>query len=284
MSRLRTAYQFSRRYTGRVKAVILDWSGTTADKYVIAPAVVFAHVFEKAGVPISMSEAREPMGIRKDLHIATICNNPSVRQRWFNAKGRYPNQGDVEEMYKNYIPAQLECLPKYTDLIPGAAKSIKTLRDGYGIKVGSTTGFSRPMVDILVEGARKQGLDFDATVAGDEVINGSRPKPFMIYKNMDLMNVHPIQSVIKVDDTTSGVGEALEAGCWGVGVARYSNYMDINSFEEEENYTREEIEARTEKSKQKLRETGVHYVIDSIAELPAVVEDINERLARGEQP
>lgn len=284
MSRLGAAYQFSRRYTGKVKAVILDWSGTTADKYVIAPARVFAEVFEREGVPISMSEAREPMGMRKDLHIATICNNPTIRQRWFDAKGRYPNQNDVNEMYKNFIPAQLKCLPNYTDLIPGAAESIKILRKEYGIKVGSTTGFIRSMVDILVEGAKKQGLEFDATVAGDEVINGSRPKPFMIYRNMDLMNVHPIQSVIKVDDTVSGVGEALEAGCWGVGVARYSNYMDINSFEEEKSFSAEEIEERTEKSREKLRKTGVHFVIDSIADLPAVVEEVNERLSRGEHP
>ena len=32
---------------GGLKAAILDWSGTTADKYVIAPAVVFVEVFKK---------------------------------------------------------------------------------------------------------------------------------------------------------------------------------------------------------------------------------------------
>ena len=42
---------------------------TTADKYVIAPAVVFQDVFHKHGVPITMAEARLPMGLRKDLHI-----------------------------------------------------------------------------------------------------------------------------------------------------------------------------------------------------------------------
>ncbi len=56
----------------------------------------------------------------------------------------------------------------------------------------------------------------------------------MVYKNMDILDVHPIQAVVKVDDTVSGVGEALEAGCWGVGVARYSNYMDVDSLEEED--------------------------------------------------
>ena len=75
--------------------------------------------------------------------------------------------------------------------------------------LGSSTGFVRSMVDILEKDAEKQGYSPDASVAGDEVINGARPKPFMVYRNLDLMNVHPIQSVVKVDDTISGVGEAL---------------------------------------------------------------------------
>ena len=40
-------FRFVRSYVGQVKAAILDWSGTTADKYVLAPAVVFVDVFEK---------------------------------------------------------------------------------------------------------------------------------------------------------------------------------------------------------------------------------------------
>ena len=32
---------YRREYRGQVKAVILDWSGTTVDAYVMAPAVVF---------------------------------------------------------------------------------------------------------------------------------------------------------------------------------------------------------------------------------------------------
>eukprot|EP01084_Bolivina_argentea_P199617 341534_1 len=59
-------------FRGPLKAAILDWSGTTADAHVIAPAVVFHEVFTKHGVPITMKQARLPMGLRKDLHIAQI--------------------------------------------------------------------------------------------------------------------------------------------------------------------------------------------------------------------
>ena len=277
-------YVYTRSYRGKVKAVILDWSGTTADAYVIAPAVVFVECFRIQEVVISMAEARGPMGLRKDLHIKELTKVPEIRERWKSVHGKYPDQSDVDRMFKDFVPLQLDCLRKYTALLPGIAEAVRTLQKEYGIKIGSTTGFLRSMVDILEEDAAKQGYVPDASVAGDEVENGARPKPFMVYKNLDKLNVHPIQSVIKVDDTVSGVGEALEAGCWGVGVARYSNYMDIDSIEQAEKMPEEEIRMRLEKTREILVKSGAHYVIDSIVDLPRVVDEINARLARGERP
>ncbi len=186
-------------------------------------------------------------------------------------------------MFADFVPMQLECLRQYTGLLPGAAEATKKLQD-QGIKIGSTTGFVRVMVDIFEEEAKKQGYVPDASVAGDEVLNGARPKPFMVYKNLDLLDAHPIQSVVKVDDTISGIGEALEAGCWGVGVSLYSNYMEIDSLEQAEQLPAEEIERRHELTREILRKAGAHYVVDTMVELPDVIEHINERLARGEKP
>lgn len=276
-------YVFTRSYRGRVKAVILDWSGTTADAYVIAPAVVFVEVFKKQGVEISMTEARGPMGLRKDLHIKALTEVPEIRERWRQIHDRYPEQADVDRMFADFVPLQLECLRQYTDLLPGVAETTQALQQ-QGIKIGSTTGFVRSMVDILEAEAKKQGYVPDASIAGDEVVHGARPKPFMVYRNLDLLDVHPIQSVVKVDDTTSGVGEALEAGCWGVGVARYSNYMNIDSLEQAKAIPDGEIERRVGQTREILRRAGAHYVIDSIVELPEVIQDINSRLARGEKP
>ena len=88
------------------------------------------------------------------------------------------------------------------------------------------------MVDILEEDAKTQGYLPDASVAGDEVEHGARPKPFMLYRNLDLLDVHPIQSVIKVDDTISGVGEALEAcgyaGESPVGEPRLDSFFELH--------------------------------------------------------
>ena len=276
-------FVYERTYRGKVKALVLDWSGTVADAYVLAPAVVFTEVFKKHGVEISMFEARGPMGLRKDLHIKALTEVPELRHRWKELKGKDPDQGDVDAMFADFVPMQLDCLRQYTDLLPGVAEVIQRLQK-QGIKIGSTTGFVRSMVDILEGDAKKQGYVPDASVAGDEVEHGARPKPFMVYKNLDMMDVHPIQSVIKVDDTVSGIGEALEAGCWGVGVSRYSNYMDVDSLAQAESLSDEDMARRLDHTNEILQKAGAHYVIDSLTDIEPVIEDVNRRLARGERP
>ena len=235
------------------------------------------------GVEISMLEARGPMGLRKDLHIQKLTEDPVIAERWKSIKGKYPDQADVDAMFADFVPAQLDCLRIYTALLPGVKEVCLDLQK-QGIKIGASTGFIRSMVDILHEDCIKQGLTLDATVAGDEVVNGARPSPHMVYKNLDLMGIDQIQSVVKVDDTASGVGEALNAGCWGVGVVRYSNYMNINSIEEALELSDTEIARRMENTRDILLKTGAHYVIDSLVDIPAVIDDINARLARGEKP
>ncbi len=281
---LRSDYVYTRSYRGKVKAVILDWSGTTADAYVLAPAVVFVEVFKKHGVDISMPEARGPMGLRKDLHIKALTEVPEIRERWKGIHDKYPAQDDVDRMFADFVPMQLACLRQYTGLLPGVAETTQRLQKDYGIKIGSSTGFVRSMVDILEEDAKKQGYVPDASVAGDEVEHGARPKPFMVYRNLDMLDVSPIQSVVKVDDTVSGVGEALEAGCWGVGIARYSNYMNVDSLEQVERLPEAELQRRLAQTREILRKAGAHYVIDDFSQLPEVIDDVNERLARGEKP
>ncbi|MCY4034582.1 MAG: phosphonoacetaldehyde hydrolase [Hyphomicrobiales bacterium] len=270
-------------YRGGVRGVVLDWSGTTVDAYVLAPAKVFVEVFRKHGVVISMSEARAPMGLRKDLHIAALLEEPGIRARWHEAHGREPTGDDVARMYSDFVPMQLACLREHAGLLPGAAETVRDLQ-ARGVKVGCTTGFTRAMVDILEEETAKHGYVLDASVAGDEVANGVRPRPFMLYRNLELMDVHPICSVVKVDDTTSGIGEALEAGCWGVGVARYSNYMDVDSLEQANGLPEGEIAERIETARGILKNAGAHYVVDSLANLPEVIEDIEAKLSRGENP
>ena len=280
-------------YRGKVQAVILDWSGTTADIHVIAPAKVFFDVFEKHDVPITMAQARLPMGLRKDLHIAKILEIPEVRTLWQKVKGEDPlestglaKQSIVDTLFADFVPMQIACLSDYTTLIEGVADVTKHMQETMGLKLGGTTGFTKLMVDVLSADTKKQGYNPDTTVAGDEVANnmGFRPAPFMVYENLVRLGVYPIQAVVKVDDTIGGVGEGRTAGCWSVAVRKYSNYTDVDTVEEWNNMSQAEQNERIQRSDDKLRTSGAHYIIDTITDLPTVIEDINRRLANGERP
>ena len=85
----------------------MDWAGTVLDCGVYAPAVVFVEVFKNEGVPITMDEAREPMGAHKKVHIRKITHQESVRQRWFEKFGKHPDEEDVERMFQNFVPMQV---------------------------------------------------------------------------------------------------------------------------------------------------------------------------------
>jgi len=271
------------RYNGPVKAVILDWSGTLLDAGVLAPAVVFVDVFKKFGINITMLEARIPMGLRKDLHIGALLKLESVRIQWFVKYGSYPDENTQNIMFKEFVPMQLSCLHQYSTIIPGADTTVQYLRKN-GIKTGLTTGFTKEMSDVLREEAKKQGVDLDTTVAGDEVVHGARPSPFMVYKNLDNLGIYPIQAVVKVDDTVTGVGEGLNAGCWTVGLCRWSNYTNYDSLEQMNTASQQEIEQRSKEARKILKNSGAHYIIEDISELPEVIECINTNLSQDVSP
>jgi len=267
--------------------VMLDCSGTTMDRYVDAPAIVFVEVFRKYGLEISMDEARKPMGLRKDLHIRAVTEIPSVRERFTAKFGREPTQADVDRMFAVFVPTQIDLLKSgnYHELLPGTAEVVRKMQQD-GIRIGVTTGFTRGMLDILLAGGARQGFNPDVACAGDEV-EMPRPTAYMVIKNLERLGVlnlrNAMRRTIKVDDTVSGAGEGAPL-CWRVGVSKWSNYV-VDSWAMARSLSPEQLAARERASKEKLiTESGAHYVIDDLRDLPAVIAEINQRLARGESP
>jgi phosphonoacetaldehyde hydrolase len=270
-----------------VAYLMLDCSGTTMDRYVDAPAIVFVEVFKRYGLEITMPEARGPMGLRKDLHIKAITQIPSVRKRFIEKFGREPGQGDVDAMFAVFVPTQLALLRNgaYHTLLPGVSELCKGWQR-QGIKIGVTTGFTRDMLDLLLAGAATQGFVPDTHCAGDEV-ELPRPTAYMVIKNLERMGVYNLENAlhrtIKVDDTVAGAGEGAPL-CWRVGVSKWSNYI-ADSWDAVRAMSAAELAAREQASKEKLvNESGAHYVIDDLQALPAVIADVNKRLADGERP
>ncbi len=202
-------FYYQRSYRGPLKAILLDWAGTTMDYGCYAPAVVFSEVYKRQGVPISMDEARAPMGAHKKVHIRKISQSAAVSQRWQDAHSRQPNEADVEAMFQEFVPLQLNVLADYADLIPGTLEAVADFRQR-GLKIGSTTGYTGDMMKLLLSEARKRGYEPDSTVCATDVPAG-RPEPWMCVQNAMNLGVYPMEAIVKVDDTLPGIEELVIA-------------------------------------------------------------------------
>ena len=274
-------FTYTRAYRGPIRAVILDWAGTTIDFGCMAPAVVFQKVYDKAGVPISMEEARVPMGAHKKVHIGLIAQILSVRRRWVDTHSAEPTDKDVDTMFEDFVPMQEACLSDYSTLIPGTLEVVAECRKR-GYKIGSTSGYLPGMLAINQADGEKQGYKPDATFGAGDVPRG-RPFGHMVLRNILEMDVSPVQSVVKVDDTLTGIEEGLNAGGWGVGLAISGNEVGVQL--DEWNAMPEDVkQAHRDRIYPTMYQRGAHYVIDSIADLVPVLDDIEMRLKRGEKP
>jgi len=269
-------------YRGGVKACIFDWAGTVCDAGVFAPVLSFQKAFEDEGVPITAEEVRAPMGVHKRLHIQAITRNPEVSRRWTEKHGSAPTDDDVQRMYTNYLKLQIQLLPTNSKMIKGVPQTMQRLREEFGCKIGSSTGYTSEIMQKLKPLAAGEGYTPDSYVTSDLVTTG-RPSPNMIYLNMINMDIWPAQAVVKVDDTTSGIEAGLIAGCWTVGVAKTGNYVGMTE-QEMEKCDQEVLAAKIEKARNILYKGGAHFVIDTTNELPDVIAEINRRMEMGIKP
>ncbi len=274
-------FVFRRSYRGPLKAVILDWAGTTMDYGCFAPAVVFVEVYKRKDVPISVEQARIPMGAHKKVHIREISQLEDVVARWEAFHGRKPSEDDVDAMFQDFVPLQLQCLADYADLIPGTLEAVARFRER-GLEVGSSTGYMREMTELLLEEARKRGYEPDASVCASDVPAG-RPQPWMCLENAKKLGVYPMESIVKIGDTLPDIWEGLNAGMWTIGLAKTGNEMGLTEREIDEL----ELETRARRLKRaydRMAQAGAHYVVDGIGDVEPALDEIQARVSRGEKP
>ncbi len=274
-------FNYHRTYRGLVKAVILDWAGTTVDYGSFAPTAVFLRLFEQENVKITAADARSGMGLMKKDHLRTILARPAVAEAWQAAHGAPASQKDIDALFEAFVPMQLSVLTEYAEPIPGTFDTVKELHSRK-ILVGSTTGYIRSMMDILAPKAKENGYDPDCIICPDEVPAG-RPYPWMCYQNAMKLGVYPLQALVKVGDTLPDIEEGLNAGMWTVGISLTGNLIGMSEAEVQA-LPEQERKSANQKSAAQLFQAGAHYVIDGIWDLPRIIDEINERISRGERP
>jgi phosphonoacetaldehyde hydrolase len=268
-------------YSGPVKAVIFDWAGTTVDHGSLAPVRVLQQVFARRGVPISEDDARRDMGILKKDHLRKILLQPSVAAQWHKATRHAAGEADVDSLFADFVPLQLECIVAHSNVIDGVAETTARLRRR-GIKIGSTTGYTRAMLDLIFGPAARQRYLPDCSVTPDEVGAG-RPFPWMILANAIRLQVEPLAAIVKIGDTVVDIEEGLRAGVWTIGVARTGNLIGLSS-EDFAALPSAEKASRLERARAQLIAAGAHLVIDTVADCEPALDAIESRLHNGERP
>lgn len=257
----------------KIEAVIFDWAGTTVDYGCFAPVQAFIEVFHEFGMDVTMEETRKPMGMLKRDHIQTMLAMPRIHDLWLQAHGHEIRDEDIDAMHDIFTEKLMSILDQFAEPKPYVIKTIELLKS-MGIKIGSTTGYTDQMMDIVVRIAKEQGYSPDYWVTPNSVGNFGRPYPYMIFENMKQLQVSDVHAVLKVGDTISDIQEGKAAGVLTVGILEGSSLMGLTQQE----YERMDI------SKQQVlcqclsdeyREAGADYILKNMRELPALIRKLN---------
>ncbi len=265
----------------RVEAVIFDWAGTTVDCGSLAPVRAILKLFEIQGIALGEADARRDMGLFKRDHIRQVLTLPEVRRAWCEHHRRAPEETDVSRLFSEFGPIQHAILEERAEVIGGVAALAGRLA-GRGLKLGSTTGYTRPMLEALLARAAAQGYRPDLSLCPDDV-GGGRPHPWMCFRIAIDFRLTSTAAAIKAGDTVSDIEEARNAGMWAVGVAATGNEVGLSEADLAA-LRPEERARRVEKARYRLRAAGAHFVIDSVAELEPVIDEVDRRLLTGERP
>jgi len=270
-----------RRPLGPLQAVIFDWAGTLLDYGSRAPVLAVMSVFRSFDVPVTTEEARGPMGMAKRDHLRTMLEMPRIGAKWREMHGAPADEQAIDRLYARFLETQVSFLADHATLIPGALEAVADCRRR-GMKIGSTTGYTRELMEVIVPAAQRQGLEVDAMYCASDFAAG-RPAPWMSFENARVLGVFPMSAIVKVDDTTVGVEEGLNAGMWSVGLAKSGNMIGLSEAELASLEPAEQT-ALLASARARMAASGAHFVIDSVAELPAVLDRIDALLAESQTP
>jgi len=264
-----------------LEAVIFDWAGTIVDHGSLAPVRAMTELFARHGVALSDADMRRDMGLFKRDHIRKILATPAIEACWRSTTGKQPAEADVDSLFSEFIELQMKVLRDHATLISGVAHLAENLRRN-GFKIGTTTGYTRPMLDLLLASADEQGFRPDLALCPDDT-GGGRPHPWMCLQIALAFRLPATAAAVKIGDTPSDIMEGLNAGMWTIGITATGNQIGL-SAQEFARLSREDRDRRLGRAGAVLGAAGAHYVIESAPLCEPVLEQIGARIAAGERP
>jgi len=264
-----------------IRACIFDLGGTLVDRYSLVPLLALKKTFEKYNIDVEEKLLIKDMGKHKLNHIQDILNYDEIKKQ-----ENYHTLNDMK-LYNDFKKIQLNKTKKYMNVLSETKNCINYLQEN-NIKCGVTTGFHKEQVNLVKNLLESKNVYLDNYISSTCLDKPSRPYPYMIEENMKQFKIDDPHHVIKIDDTCVGIKEGLNAKCWTVGVARWSVNMDVYNMIEadkiDDYYTMcEDIywstilkDSKLKESKKKLKDSGAHFVIDTLDDLKNIIVKINK--------
>ena len=264
-----------------IAMAVFDWAGTAVDHGSLAPVRTLQKVFARHGLDVADAVIRRDMGLAKRDHIRKLLRESEVAELWRASSRPAATETDVETLYADFIPLQTACLLDYAEVIDGVIPVVDALR-GRGVRIGGTTGYTRPMLDALEAAARSQGYALDASLCPEDVGAG-RPHPFMCYQLAVRLKAAPLWSCVKIGDTISDIEEGRAAGMWTIALSRTGNMVGL-SLADWQALPGYEQTAALSAATASLAPHHAHFVAPGVADIQPALAEIEARITRGERP
>ena len=258
-----------------IRLAVFDLGGTIVDKYSLSPFISLKHAFKMKGLNIPNRLIYKDMGIEKHEHITEILKDENVSREWIKKYDEHPNMNSTMSVFDEFIRYQMDDGIKNIEILPETKSCIKWLGDN-NISTGVTTGFSRPIMNAIKEKLLDDDIHIDKYVSSTCLGKPGRPNPYMMQEIMNKLDLtFDTKRVIKVDDTVVGINEGKNAGTLTVGVAKWSVNMRMTEYDQDKKLSKEEYVERLKSSREALWSANPDYVIDSLDELPKIINHIN---------
>ena len=257
-----------------IRGCIFDLGGTIVDRYSLTPFLSLKKAFLNNGIHVNNDIIFKDMGKSKKDHIIDILINKDITNQWINLKKYRPTKKDSELLFNEFNDIQLDYSKNLITILPETKNCIDFLRNK-NIKIGATTGFNKENMNIIKNKLEFNNIFIDNYVSSSCIDKPSRPHPHMINKNLEMLNIANPRKVIKVDDTLVGIQEGINANCITVAVARWSVNMGINNIQDAFEFSDFDVYGNLKKSREILNDSGADYVINTLNELPYLINKLN---------
>lgn len=264
-----------------LRAVVLDWAGTTVDFGCQGPVQAFVDGFASESVAVTAAEAREPMGREKRDHVATMFAMPRIADVWHAKHGRVWGEEDVDRVYVRVESLMNDAIRNFSTPISGVTDTIARLRAA-GLGIGSCTGYPRSVAEPLAEQAQTFGYKPDVLVCSSDVPR-SRPWPDMCQRVLTLLEVEEPWRAVKIGDTVNDILEGVAAGMWVIGIT-LSGSMAGLSEEEVSRLSEAEKQTLHKNISSELAKAGAHFSVPDLASAMPFLRQIDSLCSQGRKP